>query len=474
MRHAGVQRLYFHPFMISRLQNIFLQGFAFLGLTLIVLPSFAQNPLQATLEGWEDGVQRAIGDRYHAYGGIYYDRGLFRPLTPDMDGEYILDEATAGFTLVEDSRFYSSRYGFRFYAASIDKSRFITYGYFRAAVPVKGKHTLRVEGVQQEDLRGRRSFINLGYEYQITGKHRFGGAVSGAAYKPDIDLSLHYQYGSKKSGLARIQYTMLDVANNLIFNTLGVDPVLEDTTRSYSSSPGMFSMRLFSPKWNNIRAELVGGHQTQAQALVQSQAAPDTSFYWDDSASYFGALIEYYVSPVVTIGLSHRYTSNDIVRGSPENSAFSSDYTSEQWSRRTGVFAVGVHKEFQADFWYTFSKSKDAQAGTDYDQANIQEDMDYRRDESLLEVRLRRMPFDSGVLAGIDLRFHHLSENEDAEIIDGYRKFTHLENGQRSTITLGYQFRQDSYFEFGMSYDFDGDKKDQRFDGAFLRLMILW
>lgn len=460
--------------MRASFQNILIRTSVLVGLVVHVHPSHAQQPFQATLEGWQDSVLRSIGDRYRAFGGLYYDRGLFRPLTPDMDGEYILDETTAGFTLVEDSRFYASRYGFRFYAASINKSRFITYAHFRTAVPVKGKHVLRIESVQQEDLRGRHTFLNLGYEYRVSVTHRIGGAVSVAAYKPDIDVSLHYQYDSNSMGLARVQFTILDVANNLIFNTLGVDPVLEDTTRSYSSRPILLSVRLSSPIWHNFRAELIAGHQSRGSALVQSQATPDASFYWDDSASYHGLLLEYYASPAVTIGLSHRYTWNEIVRGSPASSAYTSDYSSEQWSERTGLFLVGAYKEIQADFWYTFSRSSDVQTGTNYDQANIPEDLNYRRNESMSQIRVRRVPFESGVLAGIDLRLYNLSENEDAAIMDNYRRFTHLEKGERSTVTLGYQFRRGSYIEFGGSYDFDGDQKDQRFDGAFLRMLVLW
>ena len=52
--------------------------------------------------------------------------------------------------------------------------------------------------------------------------------------------------------------------------------------------------------------------------------------------------------------------------------------------------------------------------------------LDSRSDKSMLKLSLCRIPVESGMPAGMGPKLHSLSENEDADIMDGVRKFAIL------------------------------------------------
>ena len=433
-----------------------------------------QTTEEATLQGWTEDMMRSIGVRNDAYGGIYYDRGLFRPWTPDMDSEYHLDERTAGFTMLDDARFYDARYAFRSYAGSINTSEFITFGQFRAAVPVTDTGALLLEGIQRHDLRGDISYLNLGYRVRVGGGHRLAITVAGMTYKPDVDAGLRYEYQLRSGGRIRVDWQRLDIANNLIFNSLGVDEVLEDTVRSYTNSPNLFVVHGESPTLGPLRMEFSAGYQTRGKAQVSRQSAPDSVFIWEDGAAFAGILAEYRVTERVSAGVTYQFTYNDIRRGSPASSLYSSDYTSTQQHDRLAAYVVGQFHRWTADAWLARSWRTDQQEGLDYDQAAIPEGMDYRGTTTAVQVRVRSVPDRRGMRMGMEFRHRHLSENEDGALLNGYRRFEPRETEQRLTGLIGYQFRPDAWIEFGASYDLDGDGKSQRFDGGFMRMTVTW
>lgn len=90
------------------------------GLTLLVLLLFAVTgvsaqpvPPRGTLLEWGAGLRRLILDRTHGYGGRYYEGGLFRTFTRQMDYEYELDLLTYRFTLFDDPVWVQAAGGYR-------------------------------------------------------------------------------------------------------------------------------------------------------------------------------------------------------------------------------------------------------------------------------------------------------------------------------------------------------------------------
>lgn len=57
--------------------------------------------------------RRRLRDRWHAYDGLFFDRGVLRRLTPAMDHEYDMDLLMYGFTADEDAAWYASDHAVR-------------------------------------------------------------------------------------------------------------------------------------------------------------------------------------------------------------------------------------------------------------------------------------------------------------------------------------------------------------------------
>lgn len=433
----------------------------------------ASRPI-ATLEGWEEDTQTMLQDRFHGIGSLYFDRGLYRRFTKDMDDEYDIDLRTMGFTPTDHATWFRSPFGFRLYFGSINFSRLVTFSQFRTNVPLRGKHHALLQGIAQEDLRAKRFLIKVGYQYHLPNQHKLGFTLNVQHYKPDVDLLLHYSYGNRTDGLVHFELGWLDLAHNLIFDKLGVDPVHEDTTRSYSSIPLMFSTRLSSPTRYRVRGELVAGVQTKARATIASQEFPDRIFQWKDLAHYAGVLVEYQAASWASLGIMHQYRFGAIERRAPGGSFYTSDYRSQQSERLFSLYALGYGRQLRAETWFTWERYHDVQKGSDYDQALLKQDMDFLRQEFYILARLHRVPTDAGMRAGADLRYTRRTQNEDLDIFLEYMRFEHLRRAERSSIFLGYQFSKETYFLIGASVDIDGDRKGKFFDGAFSRLTVLW
>ena len=355
---------------------------------------------QARLVGWRERLHIALRDQRHAYGGFFFDRGRLRRLVPGMDHEYDLDLMTFAYTLQEDAAWYQAPYGFRTYMGSISTSRFATQNHFRANVPIRGRHTVRLSGMQQEDVQAQRFFVEFGYDYRLGKRHRLGFTETIAAYKPDLDFSLFYQHGDVREGLARAEVFFLDIANNFIFDGLNVDPVLEDTTRSYRRKPRLFSLYLVSPPVGRFRAEAVAGLQPWARARIASQAAPDSSFRFHDAAGYAGGLMEYAFS-AVTLGLAYRQTRTSVARRPDPGSVLTSDYTTTQRAREATLYVLADVWRLRGDLWLGREVYTDRQQGTDFSQASIAAPLDFEERRRTIYLRLRYVPAGAGLLVGL-------------------------------------------------------------------------
>lgn len=438
---------------------------------------------QATLAGWEDRLHLALRDRRHAYGGLFFDRGLLRRLTPEMDHEYDLDVQTFAFTLQEDAAWYRAPYGFRTYMGSVSTSRFATVSHLRATVPVRERHQVHLSGIQQEDLQAQRFFVELGYAYQLGGAHRLGFTQTVAAYKPDLDFGLFYAYDDADRGQVRFGVTFLDVANNFIFDRLGVDPVLEDTTRSYRRRPRLFALSLASPPLGRFRAELVAGIQPPARALVASQAEPANRFFFSDAASYLGGLAEYRLARI-TLGTVYRQTRTAIARrpdaSSDVSGALTSDYASRQQHREATLYVLAEVWRLRGEAWLARVRYTDRQQGTDFDEARIPAPLDFEERRLTAHVRLRYVPAERGVLAGgaylaIGRRFP-----SGRDLMLRYLRFAPQPPHHRLSLHAGYRFTPHAHVVVGANVDLDGDafygdgRGLTRYDGGFAQIVVRW
>ena len=438
----------------------------------------------ATLSGWSDAVRTAVRDRRHAYGGLFFDRGIFRRLTPGMDHEYDLDLLTYGFTPDEDARWYASNHALRTFMGSIHRSRFATQTRFRHRVAVGARHAILLDGMQQEDLTAQRFFVEAGYGYRLGRHHHIGFSQTVAAYKPDLDLSLFYAFDHAAAGLLRVELGLLDVANDLIFDVLGADPVLEDTVRSYRRAPRLFALTWHTPVCRGFRAEVAAGIQPTARADVHSQRRTDLRFRWADRLAYAGGLFEYRHARVTT-GLLLRHTFSRAARRSAPGARDATDYTTTQtdWSATAYALAPlpGLPVSgLQAGLWLTAETYADVQRGTAFGAASIPSAMDYRERRLLLHARLHRLPARRGRRAGLDYYGDGRTFARDETLMARYLTFLPWSPNGRLAFHAGYQVSPAVYVLAGAAYDTGGDpfygdgRGPIRYDGGFGRLFVTW
>ncbi|BBM70779.1 hypothetical protein [Rhodothermus marinus] len=155
-------------------------------------------------------MRRLVLDRTHGYGGRYYEGGLFRTFTRTMDHEYELDLLTYRFSLFEDLLWTRASGGYRVYTGSIDYGEFVTESQIKHAVRLGRRSTFHVLGVQEENLRARRFFVEVGYRYRLAPDHQIGVRHTLGMEKDDLDLSLHYTWRSLAEGGVHLELGLLD------------------------------------------------------------------------------------------------------------------------------------------------------------------------------------------------------------------------------------------------------------------------
>ena len=431
-----------------------------------------EHSSRATLTGWVDRLHIALRDRQHAHGGMFYDRGLLRRLTSSMDHEYALDLRTYGFTLADDADWYDAPQAFRTYMGSIHRSRFATASHFRSCVALGERHTVTLTGLQQEDLEAERFFVEVGYRYQ-RGHHQLGFRQTIASYKPDLDLGLFYAFEGASVGQIRMEMTLMDVANNFIFNTLGVDAALEDTVRSYRRSPRLLTMQWKSPTWHGLRGEIHAGVQPNAHAEIHTQTMPDQRFTWQDRVHFIGVLLEAQLGGI-TVGAMYRETGTGIMRSAPPGAAF----TSTQASRTTTLYGLARLWKFDAEVWIDHERYRDHQFGTDFDQAVLPVAMDYREVRTTVHTRLVYVPPDRGLRFAFDYLLDSRTYNDDVRLMNQYLRFPHHTPNGRLALQVGYAFSRRAYIVLGAAYDaggdpFYGDRGLTRYDGGFARVVVI-
>lgn len=432
----------------------------------------------ATLRGWHTEIRTAVRDRRHAYGGLFFDRGVFRRLTPGMDHEYDIDLLTYGYTPVDDATWYAGDHGVRTFMGSIHKSRFATRTRFRHEVELASRHTALLDAMQQEDLTAQRFFIEMGYAYRLAPRHQVGFSQTIAAYKPDLDLTLFYTYETPTTGALRAELALLDVANNLIFERLGVDPVLEDTVRTYRRRPLLLDLTWRSPRIGRLRAEATIGMQSSTRAHVRSHQNPDDAFSWSEGLHYAGALVEY-LHPLVTGGVIYHRTFSRMSREIEVAGGGEAGYAAEQSSHAATLYALAPIWRLRAGLWLTAERYSDDQSGIEFGGASIPSAMRYRERRVTFQARADYVP-SRGVRAGLAYLVDHRTFTEGGSLMNEYLRFLPWSPNGRVAANVGYQFGDSGYAVVGVAYDVGGDpfygddRGPVRYDGGFGRVVVTW
>jgi hypothetical protein len=467
----------------------------------LLIPQSSPAQMNQTLMGWEEETQTMIFNRYHSYGGVFYDRGLFRFTTPRFTDEHDLDLITFGFTPAEHYRwYYDEGNSFRTYMGSYNLGQFLHGAEMRNFIPLTDRLTFPLRFVRRYDMRTDRAIAFLGLDYQITGRHAVGLFHTLNEIKPDMDAVFYYRFGQLATGGIQLEFSPLDWGNNGAYELGDRRGTETPELRRYEVKPYLFAFKANNPIYRHFRVEAVGGVQTPLTALAESMPDeyPDVYFRDRDFARYAGVLAEF-AHPVATFALSFRHTFTRFSReNEDENFSEPVDYGNRQIQNSFGIFAGTAWRDFYIQSWVWRNYNLDVQ----YDehrqtmQHGIQiYPFDFREFRWQTQIRVGYNEHSPGFTTALEFTSDDRWPTENYIITDElqsrglpYRAYHHGTlslNNERLSVQFGYRFNSRSYFVVGASLDLDGDKmgsywdrveREQRswFDGGFGRFVIYW
>ena len=442
--------------------------------------SRAQSP-HVSLSEWASAKRIHLLDRSHALGDRLYDRGVFRHITPLTDREYRLDLMSYRFSFAEDFAWSQRPNGFRLRAGSISRARWAIVSEVKQGFAIDEKQTFRVAArLQQDPHAQQRSFVELGYRWAFYRNHSLGARHTFSEYKPDLDLTLFYEYGFGETGHLRTGVVLQNLYNNLIYTQLGVQE--EDIVREYRKKPYLLTFQLVTPSIWHLRGEVMGGFQPERQTLYYSKPEPAYRYGEEEAVYYAGGLLEFSHPDFLTAGAIY-LRDKARMRRDGQGEAVTSDYTARQVQERFGLFALRTWGALRAEIWFWAETYTDRQTGDDFSLSLIDRELDYRETRRILKTRLfyelpRPWPI-IGVeyLAGR----RKLGPNDPTTLARQWtqRWFTLGPSNYRAVGVVGYRIGTRGLVVLGIGYDTDGDTNfktsdPSRFDNGFFRFSLTW
>lgn len=429
---------------------------------------------RVTLAEWAADRRLWMLDRAHAYGDQFYDRGIFRHITPRMDREYAIDRATYRFPPDRDHAWHQARSGIRFYAGSITRNRLGVVTDIKHAADIGEGHTLHVSARLRDDAQSEGALLQFRYDWQLASTHRVGLRHTLGQYKPDFDASVYYQFGTPRQGRVRAEITALDIYNNFLFGTLGVWKGQEEYEQIYEQNPYLLQLSAASSVQRPLRAELYLGWQPTSKRVVQSQVADSVRYRDREAAHYLGALIAYDAGRIST-GLVYQRDKSSLDRKGLR-SGVSSDYRTEQRYHRVGLFTTGTLGPLRGSAWVFLENYYDRQRGSDFQLSTIDRPLNWTEARTNVQVRAYYAPAATGVFAGLEYVALDRRPADPSGVMAEQWATSWAGRGlshYRGPVVLGYRFGKGAV-SLGINYDFDGDKKGDRFDNGFFRFSLAW
>lgn len=456
--------------------------------------------IHETLLGWEEQTRMMIINRFHNYGGIFYDRGLFRFNTPSFTKEHDLDLITYGYTPAEHHSWYYNREGnsFRTFMGSFNLGKFLHGAEIRNTISLPGRLSVPLHYIRRYDMRADRQLLMLALNYEISPLQQVGLRHTLNEQKPDLDATLYYRYGTLWTGYIEVDVTALDWANNSAYDLgqkRGTD-IAE--LRKYELQPWLFTFRANSPTLHGFRLEATGGIMTPSVAVAESMPGTSESFREREVARYGGVMIEY-ARPYVTAGLSFRHTWTRFSRANAlEVFEKPVDYGNRQIRNSLGAF-LGlswnrfylhnrIWRDYNLDAQYDHHEQRMEHGVVTYP-------FDFREFRLQTQIRLGYNPDRRGFTTAIEWSSDSRMPTENFIIDDElhsrglpFRIFYPTTFGRlnkRITMQFGYRFNEKTWFTVGASFDADGDRQGgywdriereaySGFDGGFARLVVFY
>lgn len=467
-------------------------------LLLLLLATQANTQSRTSLFGWEEQTKLMILDQSHNYGGMFYDRGLFRFTTPDMTKEHDLDLITYGFTTLDDYDWhYNQSNSFRSFAGSFDLGKFLLGAQNRNFIPVTDKITFPLHINRRYDMRSDRSLIMLGLDYQINENHLIGFNQTLTEQKSDLDFTAYYRYGTFQTGFIQAELGFLDWINGAIHELSEQRDKDYAEEREYLKAPFLFSLKSSSPIWNHFRAEAMAGYLSPSEARIGPKSEPEINTLDSQKAYYFGFLTEY-ARTSFTVALSWQTLFSEFNRINYAD-VFETEINNgtTQLQNTAGLFVSLKHGDFELRNWFWHAWNTDTQR--DIEQRNYRGQLIYPFEYSETRLSMKnQIIYDNkstGFISGLEWSalYRNFGGPEyfyTTQMIQSYGlpyriyyRFVISSYEERLTYWFGWRFNSKSKLVLGVSFDVDGDREGgytnehvrssfSRFDGGFGRFIV--
>ncbi len=443
--------------------------------------SYESAPSRTSLASWSHSRRLLVLDRAHSSGDRYFDRGVFRHVTPQVDREYALDLMAYRFRPSEDARWLDAGGGLRMRAGSVRRDLLAIKTHIKTTVPLDDgdRHFFSIEGVLQEDPQVSRSLLEMSYAYRLAPHHAVGVRHTFSRYKEDLDLTPFYSYASRSWGRAEVAFTLQDVYNNFIYEQLGINSDIVDVLRIYESKPYLLEARYASPEQHRLGGEIVVGWQPERRAVYASQKTPSYQFLDDERLHYLSALLEYRLDPVA-VGVYFQRDATRLRRQSTGDS-LGTDYRARQTHQRLGAFVKGAWGNVRGAIYAFTGFYNDKQTGDNFETSVLERPINFDTEQSGLHSRLVYEP-NGWPYFGVEyLAFRRdLGPNPRALVNDWTFQYWDIgPSNYRVVGLIGYRFSRGSV-AMGIGYDTDGDpnrfkpRPPKYFDNGFFRFTLVW
>ncbi|PEN12322.1 hypothetical protein CRI94_14975 [Longibacter salinarum] len=441
---------------------------------------YSPLPPQATLSYWAQSRRLMILDREHSVGNRFFDRGVFRHVTPFTDREYELDLMAYRFSPFENAQWTRASGGLRMRAGSVERDLWAIKTEIKNTVALgdSARHYFTIDGIIQEDPQVQRSWLQMSYAYRLAPHHAVGLRHTFSQYKYDLDVTPYYAYASPKWGQASVGLTFLNAYSNFIYERLGINEEVLDIVRVYETKPLLLELSYSSPTTYALRGEFHAGLQPKTRSLYFSQTADSYRFRDAETAHYLGALLEYRLDPV-TVGVYVQQDGSSLARETAGDSLDTS-YRTEQTQRRVGAYVRTSWRKFRLEANAFTGFYDDIQSGDNFEMSTLDEAFAFTTETNGVHSRLVYEPEGLPFFGVEYLTFlRRLPANARALVPWSGKYWDIGPDNYRLVGLIGYRFGRGSV-AMGIGYDTDGDFNAdkpaplKRFDNGFFRFAMTW
>lgn len=265
------------------------------GLVLAAAPAAAQETaLHATLRGWADETWLILLDRNGASDGRLGERGILQRWHELIDDKYHLDVLTSRFGLAEDSEWYASEHGARWWTGSITKRYLVMRGAFRTRMPLSDRWSLAVRFDRARSPEADRRPVRLALRRTLTETLSAAAEAHIDFDKPGTDLGLGLAWRAPSGATASVDVTVLDAPNDMVYLNLdAVAQPLTDSTIEYERQPIALRAAATVPLSEAVRIEAYGSYLRPATVRAYEGRDAAAGFRQEERFGYLGALLEW-------------------------------------------------------------------------------------------------------------------------------------------------------------------------------------